>query len=573
MLADVRGLDRTFDYSVPATLGPRVGLGSVVRIDLHGRRVRAWVIADDVTPPAGVALKPIAKVTGWGPTAPVIELAGWAAWRWAGARSALLATATAERAVPELPPAAGPGPTDGAEQEPALLRGAFTGGTAVLRLPPDSDVEPILVAAARRGPALVVVPSQLEATRLARHLRSSGHPVALLPDEWAAARAGGRTVVGTRAAVWAPCDPLGAVVVIDEHDEGLAQQQAPTWHAREVAVERARRANVPCVLVSPVPSLEALAGGQLLTLGRGPERAGWPRIEVVDQRRQDPLRGGLISEHLARRLRSGGAGPAVCVLNRRGRARLLACVGCRELARCELCGAAAVQDDAGVLRCPRCDERRPAVCASCGRTTLRAVRRGVGRVREDLEVLLGEPVRELTAAGSEGPDGARVVVGTEAVLHQVPRADLVAFLDFDQELLAPRYRAAEEALALLARAGRLVGGRRSGSAGGIVVQTSVADHDVLTAAQLGDPGRFARAESARRATLRWPPANAVAVVSGAAAPTFVERLDAADDIEVLGPLDGRWLLRTAGHTRLCDALAGVQRPKGRLRIEVDPLRA
>src|SRR5438034_1556946 len=84
---------------------------------------------------------------------------------------------------------------------------------------------------------------------------------------------------------------------------------------------------------------------------------------------------------------------------------------------------------------------------------------------EELEALALRPVIEVTADGVLPGDLAAdaVVVGTEAVLHRVPRADVVAFLDFDQELLAPRYRAGEEAVALLARAGRVVGGRDAGS--------------------------------------------------------------------------------------------------------------
>jgi primosomal protein N' (replication factor Y) (superfamily II helicase) len=66
------------------------------------------------------------------------------------------------------------------------------------------------------------------------------------------------TVVGARAAAWAPAPDLAAVVVLDEHDEVWQEERVPTWHARDVAIERARRAGVPCVLVSPTPSLEAL---------------------------------------------------------------------------------------------------------------------------------------------------------------------------------------------------------------------------------------------------------------------------------------------------------------------------
>jgi primosomal protein N' (replication factor Y) len=159
-----------------------------------------------------------------------------------------------------------------------------------------------------------------------------------------------------------------------------------------------------------------------------------------------------------------------------------------------------------------------------------------------------------------------VLVGTEAVLHRVARADAVAFLEFDQELLAPRYRAAEEALALLARASRLVGGRR----GRVLVQTRMPHHEVIQAALLADPGRLSVSEAAVRAALGLPPDRALALISGEGADRFVQGLE---HVEVNGPDAGRWLVRAADDDALASALAAAPRPAGRLRIEVDPARA
>jgi primosomal protein N' (replication factor Y) (superfamily II helicase) len=260
----------------------------------------------------------------------------------------------------------------------------------------------------------------------------------------------------------------------------------------------------------------------------------------------------------------------VCVLNRTGRARLLACKACGELARCERCGAAVAQPGAELM-CARCGTVRPPVCASCGASRLRAVRQGVTRVRDEIAALIGEPVDEVTAASaaSDVPT-SRVVVGTEATLHQIDRADAVAFLDFDQELLAPRYRAAEQALGLLARAARLVGGK--GGGGRLVVQTHVPRHEVVQAVLNADPSRVASAERDRREQLRFPPVTAMAEVSGAAAEAYVGALGACLGVEVLGPSDGHWLVRAPDHRTLCDALAATPRPAGRLRVAVDPLR-
>ena len=146
----------------------------------------------------------------------------------------------------------------------------------------------------------------------------------------------------------------------------------------------------------------------------------------------------------------------------------------------------------------------------------------------------------------------------------------MAFRDLDQELLAPRYRAAEEALRLLVLASRLVGGRAAG--GRVVVQTRLPDHEVVQAALHADPARVSVVERSRRERLGFPPAATIAVVGGEAADAFVERLGRPLGVEVLGPDDDRWLLRADDRVLLLDALAGVDRPSGRLRLRVDPVR-
>lgn len=560
VLPDVPAIDKLFDYLVPEALGGQVRVGTMVRIPLHGRRVGGWVVADDVVPPAGKELRPIAKVTGWGPPPEMVELGTWAAWRWAGRRATFLRTASPPQAVRGLPPPAPAVSSAVAAEGDELVDAAFARTHAVVRLPPAADPFPYVLA---RGPALVLAPSHGVAAHLAGRLRRAGRPVALAPRDWARAAAGGVTVVGTRAAAWAPMPDLAAVVVVDAHDEVYQEERAPTWSAWQVAAERARRADVPCVLLSPCPTLDLEAWGEVLVPSRAGERAGWPAVVVVDRRGDDP-RTGLYSEPLVAVLRSDAR--VVCVLNRKGRAPLSACNACGELACCDTCGAAVERTDDG-LRCRRCGAVRPVLCASCGGMRLKTLRAGVSRVREELEALATTPVGEVTGESDEVPS-TRVVVGTEAVLHRVPTADVVAFLDFDQELLASRYRAGEQALALLARAARLVGGR--GSGGRLLVQTRLPEHEVLAAALHADPGRVNEADRPRRRQLRLPPYAALAAVSGEAADEFAGRVPST--VERLGPVEGRWLLRAPDHRVLCDALATVARPAGRLRVEVDPLR-
>ncbi len=572
MLPDVAAIDRPFDYLVPEAWeadgrAGRIGVGSRVRIQLKGRRVGGWVLEDGVLPPPGVDLRPLAKSSGMGPSPGVIQLCRWAARRWAGRLPGFLATASPPRVVEGLPPA----PTRrGLPTEVATWAvRALESGTAVVRLAPGADPLPLVVEAARRGDALVLSPSVASARRLAERLQRAGMPVAMAPQEWARAAAGG-VVVGTRAAALAPVADLAAAVVLDEHDEAYQEERAPTWHARDIVVERTRRAGVPCVLTSPSPTLEALAWGDLQVPSRSEEREGWPLIDVHDRRGEDPARSGLLGGALVPMLRGEQGDPVVCVLNRRGRSRLLACGACGGLVRCEEHRVPMRQDD-DVLSCPVDGARRPLVCEACGATAFRNLRAGVSRVREELEALAGRPVLEVTGDTAPGDiSGFGVYVGTEAVLHRLERASRVVFLELDQELLAPRYRAAEQAMALLVRAARLLGPRSDG--GRIVVQTRMPDHEVVQAVLHADPGRLVEAESARRRLLDLPPFSALARISGPPATEFVELLGSPEGVDVLGPRDGAFLVRAPDHDRLGEVLAGVQRPAGRLRIEVDPLR-
>ncbi|MCY4037712.1 MAG: hypothetical protein OXF64_09720, partial [bacterium] len=490
VLTDVVAIDREFTYTVPEGWADdtRFGVGAMVRVVLHGRRVGGWITEVGVAPPEGVALTPLAKLSSLGPDRGLIELSRWAAWRWAGRRAHFLRTASPARMVAALPRPQRSRLAPSDHSADLFKAELFEGEGRTLRQAPSDDPLPVALAAAARGQALILAPDQIRADDLARRLARQGAWVTRYPGGWAEAAAGA-SVVGTLSAAWAPAPELASVLVIDEHDESYRSEAAPTWSGRDVAVERARRAGAPCVLMSPVPSLEALRSRPVLRPSRSAERAGWPQVDVVDRRSEDPGRAGLYSPQLVQALRDGGR--SACVLNRRGRSLLLACRLCGELAVCAECGSPMRQDDEQRLVCRSAGHSRPTVCAACGSTAMRNLRAGVKRVREEVEALVRAPVAEATAGGYDGPPTARVVVGTEAVLHLGRPFDLVAFLELDQELLAPRFRAREQAFALIARAARIAGPRNGG--GRIVLQTRLPDDPVVTAALRADPRRSASA--------------------------------------------------------------------------------
>jgi primosomal protein N' (replication factor Y) len=568
VLPNITGLDKRFDYLVPESLVDTAHLGSVVRVELHGRRVGGWIVdLDPADQLDGRELKPLAKITGLGPSAELIDLADWASVRWAARCRHFLGAASPHGAVTRLPP---PKRTGGVvEPRSPASTAILESGGGVLRLPPASDAMPAVLSAAAVGPSLVIVPSVDLVSLLAARLRRSGLSVAVMPNDWALAAAGVDVVIGSRVAAWAPVVDLSAAVVIDEHDEALQEEGSPTWHARDVVVERCRRAGAPVLLVSPCPTLTALEWGPLTRPPREREREGWPIIDVIDRSDEEPWKRSLVTSELIRHLRDPER-RVVCISNTTGRARLLACRQCRELTRCERCDAAVELDDDGHLACRRCGTVRPPVCLVCGAGRFANLRPGVTRLREELEAAANRPAVLVTGKDPGRPAPAGVYVGTEAALHRVDRADTVAFLDFDREVLAPRYRAGEQAMALLVRAARLVGPRRHG--GRILVQTFIPHHEVIQAALLADPGRMTEHERDRRVSLGLPPFGAYAEISGAGSDAFIASIVVPNGVVIAGG-GGEYVARADDWMALGAALNSGVRPLGsRLRIAVDPPR-
>ncbi len=585
VLPDVPALDRVLDYWAPPDADAPVG--TVVRVPLQGRRVRGWLVGTAARPdPAAEHVVAVHGLVSAGPPPELVAVCEWAAWRWAGPRPLLLRAASPRTIVPVGSVPAEPDVAVHPAVDPPVE--LPDGPRRLLVTPPAGDRAPLVTALlAAEGSTIVVAPDPRERAQLDGAVTATGRPVVNVRGEdppaartaaWSVARRGACVVLGGRAAAFAPVPDLAAVIVLDDVDEALVEERAPTWHARDVLVERARRAGATAAVVTPAPTIEAReACGVAHPTERHALRHGWPRVEVVD-RRVDPPGLGLLGEPLAAALHAtlDQREQSVCVLNRRGRARLLVCRQCGELARCEQCGAAMTPSADG-LDCPRGDSTRPTVCAACGSGALRDAKPGVQHLGDDLAALLPR-ARVQVVEGGDVPDGETdVVVGTEAALHQPAGSrmvGLVAFLDFDQELLAPRFRAAEQALWLLVRAARLLD--RGGGGSRLLVQTRVPDHEVLAAAQRGDVELLAAAELARRQALALPPFGGLAALSGDPDAVAAAARLLGQTLDVRGPVDGRALVRAASSAALADALAALDltpaRALGRLRIDVDPQR-
>ncbi len=480
-------------------------------------------------------------------------------------------------------------------------------------------------AVAQGGQVLVLVPEvSLAPQTVARFLGRFGERVAVLHshlgegeryDTWRGLRQGRYDIlVGTRSAVFAPLGRLALVVVDEEHEGAFKQPQSPRYHAREVAVERARRASAPVLLGSATPSAESLWLARegrwvYLHLGRRVGDRPLPEVQVVDMRSEDPR--SVFSRALQQALRAHLArGDQVLLyVNRRGYAAALVCRECGYVPRCSRCAVSLTFHlISRTLRCHYCGRvlRAPSTCPSCGGVRLRPYGPGTQRVEEEVRALFpGLSVARadrdtLSRRGAHARlvdalrrGEVRVLVGTQVVGKglDLPEMGLVGVVSADVALSLPDFRAGERSLQQLVQvAGRAGRGDRPGR---VVVQTYQPDHPAVRAAASHDVLGFYHSEWAERRRLRYPPFAALARVlvqsareadAEAAGRALAERLEG---VEVLGPAPAplsplrghyRWHLLARGDQgeplrwALRSALARWRPPAGvRVAVDVDPL--
>jgi primosomal protein N' (replication factor Y) len=594
IVPDVTGVDKVFDYLVPESLVGNICVGDRVRVPLHNRNVAGWVLqlGDTTTQFSDVdesRLLKVIKVLGKGPSQEVVDLARWAAHMWVGRLRAFFVTASPATLVAALP---------GSRYTQVSTRKKFDvdaqtidavdgAGVSVLRRGPACSPRSLLLTAASKGPVLVVIPTLNRARLMAASLREYGLSVAVMPGDWAVAAGGVDVVIGARSAVWSSVPMLKSIIVIDEHDDALQEERSPSWHARDIAIERANKLGIACILVSPVPSLRALhrVAGSVASLDPATEASHWPQIRVIDRRLDERWSSSMLSSELIEQLRDHSR-RIVCVLNVKGRARLLACGSCRELVRCDVCEAAMTMSSSKQLECPRCANVRPAVCVKCGSGKLAVIKAGVSRLREELAAAAGRRVDEVveisggeTANKDQEIDQTKMLfVGTEAALHRVRDVDTVVFLDIDQEISAPRYRAAEITLSLVVHAARLVARKTSG--GIVMIQSMLADHALLRGLAVHDLSEFVYEEMARRQSMQLPPYGALAQVSGTGVDQLADILRSNVLLQVSATNKDAVLVKSADWETLANSMsdalvAASTRGKKTLRTktQIDPPRA
>jgi primosomal protein N' (replication factor Y) (superfamily II helicase) len=390
--------------------------------------------------------------------------------------------------------------------------------------------------------------------------------------QWRSIRRGDADVViGPRSAVFAPLERLALVVVDEEHEPSFKQQSAPRYQARDVALERARRAGAVLLLGSATPSLESRHAADTgeLELLRLPARVGasLPRVEIVDLvlEARETKRVSLLSRRLVELLRRAHAAgqQSILFLNRRGFATSLYCGRCGSGVACPRCSTSMTLHRArGTVLCHHCGHEAPppSSCPGCSAPAMarlgagterledvvRAVVPGVRLARMDSDSMhdRGSYERVLSAFARGELD---LLVGTQMIakgLH-FPNVTVVGVVSADTGLTLPDFRAAERTFQLVAQVAGRAG--RAASVGRVVVQTMQPQHPALVAAARHDYDGFADAELAERRRFRWPPYVRLvrAVVTGRDETAARERCDEVtralaaslppDAAEVLGP--------------------------------------
>ncbi len=349
-----------------------------------------------------------------------------------------------------------------------------------------------------------------------------------------------RVVVGARSALFLPYCDLGLIVVDEEHDSAFKQEDGVAYHARDMAVVRARIGEIPIVLASATPSLETVANVdagryERVALPARHGSASLPEIDLLDLRRDKPERQSWISPTLRRALAETLAAGAqsLLYLNRRGYAPLTLCRSCGHRLQCPNCTAWLVEHRFSArLQCHHCgfSGRRPEACDSCGTTdSLIACGPGVERLAEEVMNFL--PEARLCIATSDSirkPSDAAdfvaqvlghevdIIIGTQIVAkgHHFPKLTLVGVVDADLGLAGGDLRAAERTYQLLHQVSGRAG--RDEKQGHVLLQTYHPEHPVMQALSRGDRDGFLEAETEARMAGEWPPFGRLAalIISG-----------------------------------------------------------
>ncbi len=350
---------------------------------------------------------------------------------------------------------------------------------------------------------------------------------------WQLAQSGAaQIIIGTRLSIFTPLPKLKLIIIDEEHDSSYKQQDSMRYHARDVALVRAKRLNIPVVLGSATPSLESwhntITNQQqankynLLSLNqRAVTAAKLPHIECIDTTKVN-LQYGLTPQLItALKLRLARKEQSLLFINRRGYSPVLLCSACHWIAPCTRCSSRLVVHlGQRKLRCHHCghEQKIPQQCPSCGNADLHPTGHGTQRLEQTLAQLL--PTARIARVDRDSTSRKNalveildqvhkqeidILVGTQMLAkgHDFPNLTLVGVIDTDSALHSPDFRANERLFAQLMQVAGRAG--RADKAGQVIIQTQFPDHALFNALRVQDYVSYANAMLQEREQVQFPP--------------------------------------------------------------------
>ena len=406
------------------------------------------------------------------------------------------------------------------------------------------------VLAEKDAQALILVPEINLTPQLEARFRSrlSAYPLVTLHSNlseserlqsWQAASTGAaKIVIGTRLSVFTSMPNLKMIVIDEEHDGSYKQQDGMRYHARDIAIMRAKQLNIPIVMGSATPSLETwhLAKKQqygLLRLqARAVKNARLPKIHCIDVGKS-PTENGLspiLVNAVRERLKRGEQ--SLLFINRRGYAPVMHCSACQWIAPCMRCSARLVVHlGQKRLKCHHCghEQKIPIQCPSCGNPDLTPVGQATQRLQQTLTALFPSArIARVDRDSVRNKDALTdllkkvqdkeidILVGTQMLAkgHDFPHLTLVGVIDTDTALFSPDFRASERLFSQLMQVSGRAG--RAEIAGEVLIQTTFPQHALFDALRAQDYENYADALLDERSAMQFPPTSYFALLKAEA---------------------------------------------------------
>lgn len=499
-----------------------IRVGSVVRIPLHGRRVRGWVCEltdnedqllmgnNDVLDISKI--KKVIEFVSDGPPPHLVTLCEQLSRYYLCSPITFLRAASPDRIVTGISYDAHAGSEGHASR--------------VVLVDPRADRRDIIREhIASNGSTIIITPdSHSRITSWCQELGFNAiqyrHGDKSKDDSFRRASTRNCIVVGGRVALFAPVTDCKSIIVLDDAYEQLSEERSPRWNVSDCAKFAAQKWGIDLTFITSVPSV---ATHSIDVVDKREERS-WPRITIENRNAADPALGVFtqpIVAALTQALESGH--DAAVILNNKVNARFLVCRSCDAVATCELCNHSVYQDDSQEqpFQCPTCTTSRPSICLECGATTFKKYRRGLQSTTQDCEALFSKhrvvefsKTKDQKNEMYEQSDKATLFVATEALFHRkdlTRRLACCVFIDIDSMLFRSGMNAFEQVLVVVNRALRSL--HKTDLRTPMILATRAPDNMLLADIAHGDFVTNRDRELALRRQLRLAPFFATAEIT------------------------------------------------------------